>query len=1814
MFGRTGDILSEATGEHIGMLSDPRRMTLQPDIAAAIPGGARYAIDRRARRDTRADFEVLANLDPGSLRDLVSELARSSKQDERALGLLLMARLPGSDAVVRLSEALELEQAPIVLVAAAEALGSVPGSASSEWLARLAGHDSPDIRREVAGALYRRADAAAFAALLELARDPDVDTRGWAAWALADGFPSSEARDKALRAFLHTAPESQLATRVRGALDSAPPERLVVGRRSTGESRRMSHSNIVVLLVSANPTDSTPLALDMEVREITAGIRATPGRDVIDLRSAWAMQPGDLLRELNEHRPAVLHFSGHGGVDGELAFVDRQGATQPVTGDAILAAVSAAGESVRVVVLNACFSAELARALTQHADVALGMDRAISDDAARVFAQALYAALGHGSSVGRAFDQARAALMLEGIPEEDTPQLVARDSVDPYEVVLVDPAVVRPVDVGRQRRALAAVTAEHLEHLEHHSRLPIADGVELVREAGPVIAQRAERASVLTLGAPGSGKTGALYAFAADARAAGRDVVVLAADLLEASGRRSLSEELGLELDVVDVLAAWSGDAPGYLVIDALDATRGRDSAGVLLDLIERVAAHAGRWRVVASVRSFDLRHNLALQAAFPVHGGTHDTKSVDPAFDHVHHVLVGGLSDHELGGLAGQAPVVEQFLASAQPAIRELARVPFNLRLLVTLLERGHVDRARLSALRTQLDLLDLYWEARVQASGLGSDAREFFAQRLCEEAVDAMRLQVPRARLRREAAQGLALDELLGEGVVIEVGAAGVRRERSLGFSHHVLFDYAVHRLLLAGTPSEVAARLVANQDLVLLARPSLVLTFAATWDEGVTRQAFWDLAVRLADSDIPGIARLVGPAVAVDEAGRLDDFADLLQRVDREESCAAFVLAHVVGARVALGLPSRPLAGREDLPLWSDLARAISSRVSMETSYALRLLVWGLSTEYEQLQDDARAAMGLAARGLLEWAWSVPQGAMHEVGVGLEAVARSCATDPKESERLLARVLETERLERFGSYELRQVADELGPLTACVPSLAARVYEAAYSRDEESREPTPMGSSQILRLTSTPEQDWRMVRYALAQEYPRVIATDIRAGLAALSYACAHEAAENAFGREQQTLVIDLRGTPATVLLDHSEYWDARSYDRDVSAMLTAFEERLVEAAAAGERETVEGALQALIERPQQAAIWRRVLQAAARAPDLLVPEFVEALASPAFLRANEMRQPVLAVLSSGFAHLRSSERARVETAILAVPESYPDSGRAEGEFWRDEMLRALPEGSVQSESGRRLSAKAIAAAPSSNGLSEGGAGFLPIDDDEVFAYRGFDPKTPANAQLLDVLGPVSEFARAHSNAAPSPDEAAAAIPAIERLVASLETGAEDVELSLRHEAEGWLCEAAAALAWQTPLPVGADSVELARELALNGAHTVRPDSSKHLAEFDSAAPGWGAPSGRIDAARALLLLCREPAAVDQDVLSCVDGLAGDRHPAVRWSVARWLGLARQADEGWTSSLIERMATTEPSAQVQKALLHSVGRFVSDQPDWASTIAGAMYARELSDNRREMLLRDLARFLVGLWIWRGEDRGRALVEEWAAHIVHDAELATTVFFALREPATHGGQDEAHTAVRRRTIDVWTDVTFAAGEAFHRLSDRAKGSKLTDDQQSQLREIAQLLDTSATEFYFASGAYAESENSKRERLPVEVRERFYRETGPVLDVLASVGLPSSAHYVLQTLASFVEFDPLGVLLRVGELLEAGRAWGYQLESLAEGEFVALVERYLASHRDLLMRDRVARDVLVQALDSFVAAGWPSARRLMYGLDDMFR
>lgn len=196
---------------------------------------------------------------------------------------------------------------------------------------------------------------------------------------------------------------------------------------------------IVVLFLASNPIDQMQLKLDEEARSITEMIRKSKHRDSVQFESCWAVRPMDILQALNEFRPAIVHFSGHGSDRDEIIFQNPDGTAKTVSKEAIVQTMMASTEGLRLVFFNTCYSRNQAEAVAEHIEAAIGMKTSIGDEAARIFSSQFYSSIGFGLSVKKAFEQAKALLMLEGIPEEDTPGLFTTSGLNAEDIVIVKP-------------------------------------------------------------------------------------------------------------------------------------------------------------------------------------------------------------------------------------------------------------------------------------------------------------------------------------------------------------------------------------------------------------------------------------------------------------------------------------------------------------------------------------------------------------------------------------------------------------------------------------------------------------------------------------------------------------------------------------------------------------------------------------------------------------------------------------------------------------------------------------------------------------------------------------------------------------------------------------------------------------------------------------------------------------------------------------------------------------------------------------------------------------------------------------------------------------------------------------------------------------------------------------------------------------------------------------------------------------------------------------------------------------------------------
>ncbi len=127
-------------------------------------------------------------------------------------------------------------------------------------------------------------------------------------------------------------------------------------------------------------------------------------RDNISLTVCHATTVHDLRRALLDEQYQIVHISGHGTGIG-LVLEDELGGMYVVPQQALSELFQAYSPPIQCVILNACYSISQGRLTALGVPFTIGMEGAISDDAAIEFSRGFYDAIGAGREVDFAYEE-----------------------------------------------------------------------------------------------------------------------------------------------------------------------------------------------------------------------------------------------------------------------------------------------------------------------------------------------------------------------------------------------------------------------------------------------------------------------------------------------------------------------------------------------------------------------------------------------------------------------------------------------------------------------------------------------------------------------------------------------------------------------------------------------------------------------------------------------------------------------------------------------------------------------------------------------------------------------------------------------------------------------------------------------------------------------------------------------------------------------------------------------------------------------------------------------------------------------------------------------------------------------------------------------------------------------------------------------------------------------------------------------------------------------------------------------------------------
>ena len=1334
--------------------------------------------------------------------------------------------------------------------------------------------------------------------------------------------------------------------------------------------------------------------------------------------------------------------------------------------------------------------------------------------------------------------------------------------------------------------------------LERYEVIEAAAGhrISVVRDCQAAIQEAALDGSLLIVGEPGAGKSGVLNALARGLRERGNDVLELAVDRYSVESLEGLKNELGLEHGLIETLAAWDGAEPGWLVIDALDATRGGKGEGVFRSLIEQVMERRGRWRVIASIRTFDLRMGQQFRSLFK---GTPPVVHLqETGFASVRHICVPSWSEGEFQRLLDQAPALANALANAPTALRQLAAVPFNTRLMSDLVKGGLVS-ADFSQVASQAELLQLYWAHRVEDHGAAARA---CILRIAQAMVDARALRAPFAA----AAGGDAamIDTLERDGVVISVDNG-----RWVQFRHHLLFDFAAARVLL--DPDALIAgtlRFPKADARGLMLAPALTFLLREIWDRQQDRAPFWTAAAHiLADNDGDPVIRSATGRICAEYPAAGSDLHTLAERLVAGDALAARTFVHMSGA-LAIRLEDYPATA---LGTWVGLLREIAPNVA-PVAGTVRFLLFRLAGSVDD--TDARADLGLAARALLTHAFADPAQRNLRASA-IDLVGDTCASDPATSRALLERVFEPDRLDSFGAEEVPALCRKIEAICECDPAFAADIYRGTFGFEVTEERETMMGDSQILALRSNARQDYGMARYALGEFVSTFLERQPDHALSALV-----DAVEGCVAREhpRNPQMVDAQveagGRVVRLREDWSHIWGHdpdSSYGHDAETLIKKLRDYLRAA-----EQPVALYLAELLTRTASLAIfWSRLFLVAVERDDALLDLVLPIAMTEAFLLLPDTRKDAVDVVAKGYPRLDPSAREAFETGVA----QYDFSAFQRPADARAHLERRLF-GAIGTADLATPAAQAIVAAP---GEAED------IENDRLFVVRtiseapepyhwiqGLDRESASNQVLMAAIDAAKQALGIENDAHDGSEVTLpASLAAMEALAAHINR--ETQHPSLVIYGEGTIAQGMGRVISQQKLPPTEDAPATRRllvllDLAARSAGPPLHDDTE--ADFERGA-SWGSPAPRVDAGQAVLDLCLQRPDLYPGLTPMIDALLADPHPAVRLQAALRLVRIWDIDRpGFWQRLSARLSDETNQGVLDHLISGVLSRVLHADPDQMEPLALALLARFPQDPKRASRIRTaLSGQVAVLWVSHQRAEARVVLTSWIADIAtHHSELSHIVS-TLRPAFVKGLKGEARhedEGLRHRAQQLALETVTAANTGMEAYFARETNG---EEEQKDAREYAQLLDAVCSQLFFAVGAGTDKAADAAE-FDSAALEQFFDEAAPILHGIGTFATPHTIYYLLQLLEFLLPIEPARAFdLTTHALRSGGSRNGYQFESLGADLLVRLVGVFLADHKELF-EDADRRAALIDCLEIFMDAGWPAARRLLYRLPELIQ
>ena len=869
------------------------------------------------------------------------------------------------------------------------------------------------------------------------------------------------------------------------------------------------------------------------------------------------------------------------------------------------------------------------------------------------------------------------------------------------------------------------------------------------------------RGSGIIIGSPGIGKTYLLKELLRSLESAEIPVLFLPIDQLGDGTDETLRGELSYEGDLIERLKSIPiSDQKAILLFDAFDAARDEKTRKNFLRLIQRAVRELKEsWNVIVTVRTYDAKKSQELLDLF---GNPDDTRYRSENIL-CRHFTIPAFDEHEILQAFDQIGCPKSIYEGGSQDFKKILANPFNLWLLERILKTSQ-ELPDFSQVHSEVQLLGLFWERRVEATSNG-ETRRFVLEGIAREMVKKCSLSVRQSDVHKEqlyvSGQVIkgAFRELLSDEILARVSSTGQR----IAFSHNILFDYAISVLLIEDEPKHLERFISEDPSRPLFLRPSLTYFFTRLWyyDSESFWKAFWHIFPSDQSVHLRLVARLIPTNVIANEARRTNQFAPLLEKLRNGEMIASRAVARL--------LQSLRMQDIKRDALWIDFFDQISAHLHSDFAWELATLTLDILERAIEIENVAIIkTSGRIGRRLLEWVWQQRATGQNDwynrLGSywAVPLVTKTYYTNVEESRGLLNQVLKLTQEEKFPIDFLAMLTEHVDKIWDFDPEFVASVYRTVLTHHELSNEDIQWGGY-IISFKTSRRQDYRLCQYRLVNHLPSFLQAlplaATQAVIQSLNFFIIGTRLPKSFqkGMVLEDLIekFNFRGKFACFVGDNSEIWDAQRARASPIKLADVLFEFIAELAMS-EDPRLDSLLDVFRDEVVVAFFWKRLLKTGSQFPKVFAPRLFElCLARPVQMHSETFYELGL-FLETAASEFTPDQLLEIEKSILTLPSEATDEVRCNFlEEERNRLLAQIPVSLLHADEAKRIreEMKRKNRVPENRPPVTFSTWKEPVTEEKWLQSQGVDTTTPENQELQRFSEHLNKFSSDWRNDAPT-----------------------------------------------------------------------------------------------------------------------------------------------------------------------------------------------------------------------------------------------------------------------------------------------------------------------------------------------------------------------------------------------------------------------------------------------------------------------------